>query len=244
MRDLGDRVEVQVGDATALTAAEGSYDAVFEYTCCTTPSPGRTSSHEAARVLRPGGRLFCCEMTARIVDSRPLRAVSRHPSDGDRPTPARLAAACSAAGLTVTGQDPVRRVLDRPGRDQAVSAAGRPGSGVLPAAAAAAQALAGGLPDLAGGHAGQHGARRAAPGAGVGQPTGGGRRRGRRGGLRNGAGRPAVGDRRPGRAPPAPGGVPAGALAAGDRPGLARGRAPPRGRCSPVWSAVGPSPRC
>jgi hypothetical protein len=44
-------------------------------------------------------------MTARIVDSRLLRAVSRHPSDGNRPTPAGLAAACSAAGLTVTGQE-------------------------------------------------------------------------------------------------------------------------------------------
>ena len=56
-------------------------------------------------MLRPGGRRYSCEMTARFVDSRPLRAVSRHPADGDRPTPDGLAAACRAAGLTVTAQD-------------------------------------------------------------------------------------------------------------------------------------------
>ncbi|WP_246078694.1 class I SAM-dependent methyltransferase [Modestobacter excelsi] len=105
VRDLGDRVEVQVGDATALTAAAGSYDAVFGYHVLHHADAWRDVVREAARVLRPGGRLFSCEMTARIVDSRPLRAVSRHPSDGDRPTPAGLAAACSAAGLTVTGQE-------------------------------------------------------------------------------------------------------------------------------------------
>jgi ubiquinone/menaquinone biosynthesis C-methylase UbiE len=105
VRDLGDRVDVQVGDATALTAAEGSYDAVFGYHVLHHTVAWRDVVREVARVLRPGGRLFSCEMTARIVDSRPLRAVSRHPSDGDRPTPAGLAAACTAAGLTVTGQE-------------------------------------------------------------------------------------------------------------------------------------------
>ncbi|WP_138760147.1 class I SAM-dependent methyltransferase [Modestobacter altitudinis] len=105
VRDLGDRVAVQAGDATALTAAEGTYDAVFGYHVLHHAEAWRDVVREAARVLRPGGRLFSCEMTARIVDSRPLRAVSRHPSDGDRPTPAGLAAACSAAGLTVIGQE-------------------------------------------------------------------------------------------------------------------------------------------
>jgi ubiquinone/menaquinone biosynthesis C-methylase UbiE len=104
VRDLGDRVEVQAGNGAALTAADGSYDAVFGYHVLHHAVAWRDVVREAARVLRPGGRLYSCEMTARIVDSRPLRAVSHHPSDGDRPTPAGLAAACSAAGLTVTGQ--------------------------------------------------------------------------------------------------------------------------------------------
>ena len=39
------------------------------------------------------------------LDSRPLRAVSFHPADGDRPTPEGIAEACRAAGLTVTGSE-------------------------------------------------------------------------------------------------------------------------------------------
>ncbi len=103
--DLGGRVEVQRGDATALTAPDGAYDAVFGYHVLHHADAWRDVVREAARVLRPGGRLYSCEMTARFVDSRPLRAVSRHPADGDRPTPDGLAAACRAAGLTVTAQE-------------------------------------------------------------------------------------------------------------------------------------------
>lgn len=105
VRDLGGRVDVQRGDATALSAPDGSYDAVFGYHVLHHAEAWRDVVREAARVLRPGGRFYSCEMTARIVDSRPLRAVSRHPADGDRPTPDGLSAACRAAGLTVLGQE-------------------------------------------------------------------------------------------------------------------------------------------
>ena len=105
VRDLDGRVGVQRGDATALTAPDGSYDAVFGYHVLHHADAWRDVVREAARVLRPGGRFYSCEMTARFVDSRPLRAVSRHPADGDRPTPDGLAAACRAAGLTVVAQE-------------------------------------------------------------------------------------------------------------------------------------------
>ena len=105
VRDLGVRVDVQEGDATALTAAAAAYDAVFAYHVLHHAEAWRDVVREAARVLRPGGRFYSCEMTARIVDSRPLRAVSHHPPDGDRPTPEALADACRAAGLVVTGQE-------------------------------------------------------------------------------------------------------------------------------------------
>jgi len=105
VRDLGDRVDVQEGDATALAAASASYDAVFAHHLLHHTPAWRDAVREAARVLRPGGRFYSCEMTARFVDSRPLRAVSHHPADGDRPTPTALADACRAAGLTVAGQD-------------------------------------------------------------------------------------------------------------------------------------------
>lgn len=105
VRDLGERVRVEQGDATRLSAAENSYDAVFAYHVLHHEPAWRDVVREAARVLRPGGRFFSCEMTARIVDSRPLRAVAFHPADGDRPTPESLAAACRDAGLPVSAQE-------------------------------------------------------------------------------------------------------------------------------------------
>ena len=106
VRDLGDRVRVEQGDATALdrpplAAAGSTYDAVFCYHLLHHADDWRSAVREAARVLRPGGRLFVAEMTARFVDSRPLRAVSHHPADGDRPTPEGIARAVEQAGLQV-----------------------------------------------------------------------------------------------------------------------------------------------
>jgi len=105
VRDLGDRVSIEEGDATALPAPDDAYDAVFDYHLLHHAPAWRDAVDEAARVLRPGGRFYACEMTARFVDSRPLRAVSYHPADGDRPTPATLAAACRDAGLDVVAQE-------------------------------------------------------------------------------------------------------------------------------------------
>lgn len=105
LADLGDRVRLTAGDATRLPAADAAYDAVFDYHLLHHAQDWRQAVREVARVLRPGGRFYACEMTARIVDSRPLRAVSFHPADGDRPTPASLASACADSGLRVTGQE-------------------------------------------------------------------------------------------------------------------------------------------
>ena len=105
VRNLGDRVAVSEGDATALSSAAGSYDAVFGYHVLHHAEDWRAAVREAARVLRPGGRFYSCEMTARFVDSRLLRAVAFHPDDADRPTPESVAGACRDAGLTVLAQE-------------------------------------------------------------------------------------------------------------------------------------------
>ena len=98
------RATVEQGDVTALPAADGSYDAVFCYHLLHHADDWRAAVREAARVLTPGGRFYVAEMTAAFVDSRGLRAVSHHPRDGDRPTAEGVAAACTAAGLSVVGQ--------------------------------------------------------------------------------------------------------------------------------------------
>ena len=58
VRDLGGRVDVQPGDATALAAQDGAYDAVFGYhvlQSCTTPTPGGTSSGRRRGCCGPAG---------------------------------------------------------------------------------------------------------------------------------------------------------------------------------------------
>jgi ubiquinone/menaquinone biosynthesis C-methylase UbiE len=95
---------LQVADATRLPAADGSYDAVFCYHLLHHAADWRGAVREAARVLRPGGRFYACEMTERFVDAPLLRLVSRHPDDGDRPTAVGLAAAVENEGLRVLGQ--------------------------------------------------------------------------------------------------------------------------------------------
>jgi SAM-dependent methyltransferase len=120
-------VEVREGDATGLAAAAEAYDAVFAYHVLHHAEAWRDVVGEAARVLRPGGRFYSCEMTAKFVDSRLLRAVAFHPADGDRPTPSGLAEACRAAGADRRrAGDPARRVLDSARRDQTTTTAGEP----------------------------------------------------------------------------------------------------------------------
>lgn len=79
--DLARRVRVEVGDATSLPVADASVDLVVDLHALHHIADWRAAVAECARVLRPGGRLALCEMTARIVDARWLRAVSRHPDD-------------------------------------------------------------------------------------------------------------------------------------------------------------------
>ncbi len=102
--DLGARACVRQGDATRLDAPDGAYDAVFCYHLLHHADDWRAAVTEAARVLRPGGQFYVAEMTARFVDSAPLRAVSHHPRDGDRPTPTGIVAAATGSGLRVVGQ--------------------------------------------------------------------------------------------------------------------------------------------
>ncbi len=109
LRDLGDRVRVEVGDATALPVDDDAADLVTCFHALHHIVDWRAAVAEVARVLRPGGRFALVEMTSRIVDTRWLRAVSRHPAD--RFDTAQLLAELERHGLHV----PPDRVTDRVG---------------------------------------------------------------------------------------------------------------------------------
>lgn len=109
LADLGGRVRVEQGEATALPVGDGEVDLVVSLHTLHHVVDWPTAVAEYARVLRPGGRLAYAEMPSRFVDSRLLRAVSRHPAD--RFTEDELLAALEAAGFDV----PARRHRSRAG---------------------------------------------------------------------------------------------------------------------------------
>ncbi len=109
LADLGDAVRVERADATALPVGDAEVDLVVSMHTLHHVLDWPAAVAEYARVLRPGGRLAYTEMTARFVDSRLLRAVSRHPAD--RFTADELLAALEDAGFDV----PARRHRSRAG---------------------------------------------------------------------------------------------------------------------------------
>lgn len=97
--DLGGRVRVSVGDATALPEPDASADLVVCFHALHHIVDWRAAVAHCARVLRPGGRLAFAEMTSRFIDAPWLRAVSRHPED--RFSQPALLAHLAACGLVV-----------------------------------------------------------------------------------------------------------------------------------------------
>jgi ubiquinone/menaquinone biosynthesis C-methylase UbiE len=73
--ELGDPVDLRLGDAQELEFADESFDTVIcTLALCTIPDPRRAVA-EARRVLRPGGRLLLLEHVRSPV--LPVRMVQR-----------------------------------------------------------------------------------------------------------------------------------------------------------------------
>lgn len=103
----GERVRLVHGDVTDLRAAVGaadeSYDAVFDFGIVHHVEDWRTALTEVARVLRPGGRFYFDEVTARALATRTYRLLFDHP-EHDRFTAAQFVAELERHGLSTSGR--------------------------------------------------------------------------------------------------------------------------------------------
>ncbi len=96
----GDAVGLFLGDGAALPVSSASYDAVFDFGIIHHVPDWRAAVAEVARVLKPGGRFYGEEVTARLIQNRVVRALLEHP-EMDRFDEAALHAELGRRGLRV-----------------------------------------------------------------------------------------------------------------------------------------------
>jgi len=93
------RVRQWVGDATAIAAGDGSYDAVFDFGIVHHIPEWRRALAEVQRVLTPGGRFYAEEVLERFIVHPITRRLLEHPLT-DRFETSGFLAGLRAAGLT------------------------------------------------------------------------------------------------------------------------------------------------
>ncbi|MGH8986260.1 MAG: class I SAM-dependent methyltransferase [Acidimicrobiia bacterium] len=96
--DADPRVRLWVGDATRIEAADGAYDAVFDFGIVHHVPDWRAALAEVRRVLRPGGRFYFEEVTKHALDRWTYRTLFEHP-EHDRFTARELLAELEHQGL-------------------------------------------------------------------------------------------------------------------------------------------------
>lgn len=73
------RVRLWTGDATQVEAADGTYDAVFDFGIVHHVPAWREAIAEVARVLRPEGRFYFEEVTRHALERWTYRTLFEHP---------------------------------------------------------------------------------------------------------------------------------------------------------------------
>ncbi len=100
----GSRVKLWVGDVTHIDAADGAYDAVFDFGIIHHVLDWRRALAEVHRVLAPGGRFYAEEVLRRFIMHPLSRRLLDHP-ETDRFDRDGFARALEQAGLTLVATD-------------------------------------------------------------------------------------------------------------------------------------------
>ncbi len=106
----GRPVQVEVGDATRLKAADETYDAVFDFGVIHHIPNWRLTVAEAFRVLKPGGRFFAEEILRGFILHPVMRRLFKHPSH-DRFDHQEFLRGLSAVGFNVVASKHYHNVL-------------------------------------------------------------------------------------------------------------------------------------
>jgi ubiquinone/menaquinone biosynthesis C-methylase UbiE len=114
----GSRARVWVGDAAAVSVADATYDAVFDFGIIHHVPAWRRALAEVQRVLKPGGRFYGEEVLRDFLDHPLTRRLFAHPRQD------RFDAAEFAQGLESVGLEGV--VVDAHGRSFAWFTARKP----------------------------------------------------------------------------------------------------------------------
>jgi len=105
LRAHAGKVRLWVGDVTRIPAADGRYDAVFDFGIIHHVPRWRDALAEIRRVLKPGGRFYGEEVLARFVLHPVWRRLLDHPQE-DRFDGAALTAGLRECGLTLVAWKP------------------------------------------------------------------------------------------------------------------------------------------
>jgi SAM-dependent methyltransferase len=94
------RARVSVGDAAAIDAPDGSYDAVADFGVVHHVPAWQDAVREVRRVLRPGGIFLFEEVSRQALDRWIYRTLFDHPKD-DRFTIGQFTAALETNGIAL-----------------------------------------------------------------------------------------------------------------------------------------------
>lgn len=97
-----DRLQLYVGDATAIPEPDSSFDAVFDFAIIHHVPDWRSAITEIKRVLKPGGRFFFEEVTRHALERWSYRTFLDHPTE-DRFSGAEFVTELERQGIQVAG---------------------------------------------------------------------------------------------------------------------------------------------